>query len=113
MPNTEGSSRVQVAQDVRGIHLTIPDVCWEPIGYAGTGEPDHVRLLCTLGLHINGTPHHLEAALVEPESALQRLADPALEREVMTGLQHISEGCYHTTTIRGREYVVYAFPYGA
>lgn len=98
-----------------GIHLHIPDHMWEAIGY-NEGSRSDVRLLLKGSLWINGTGHHLEAALVKTDEDgniedLVEMADPAMEAEVMPGLQQVYEGAYSTTQIHGKPYVLYMTPY--
>jgi len=99
-----------------GLHLSLPDALWRPVGYNNIGEAPDVRLTLTTPLFINGVGHHVHAALLEQDeygalSEFRDLADAQMEAEVMAGLQMIHEGRYEPTVICGKPYVVYMTPF--
>jgi len=91
------------------ISVNIPDDHWEAIGYNADSAPN-CRLLAPT-LFINGVGFHLEAGLVEMVDNCATFVDPAMEAEVMPALQALYDGAYELTTIQGRLYVVYGFPF--
>lgn len=96
------------------LHLTLPDALWQPCD-PHTANPHHHLVLC-LPLFINGTGHHVGAALLKHDECgelqeFRELADPDLEDTVMAALQMMHEGVYEATVIQGRPYVVYMTPF--
>lgn len=89
-------------------NLTIPDDVWQDTKADEDGSAP--RLLTTLV--INGLHMHLEAVAVEMTAGFQTTANA--EEDERFGDLHSGaggDGPFHTTTIRGREFVVFATPY--
>jgi hypothetical protein len=91
------------------ITLNIPDAQWEAIGYDTDTDPN-VRLAAPM-LLINGSGFHLHAGLAEIVDDCVGFADPAMAAEVMPAIQALWPGACHLTTIHGRQYIVYGFPF--
>jgi hypothetical protein len=90
--------------------IDIPEGAWEE---TGSDEMPWSRLLAQIT--INGCPMHLEAyALKDDDDAgVQLVADEWFDEEFehYNAAQRISSG-FAQTTIRGREYVLFATPHG-
>jgi hypothetical protein len=89
--------------------LTIPEHHWEE-----NGETDKSSRL-SAAIYLNGVGMHFEArAVIEDEQHCQVAVGDWTE-DVDTHLATIvqPDGPWETWTIRGREYIIFAYPFGA
>ena len=88
--------------------IYIPDSDWEQISDL-EGDPS-ARLLATI--KINGLYMHLEAiAVTTNDDGIHEAVDPCREDD-LAALENAEDTAFRTIEIMGREYVIYATPFG-
>jgi hypothetical protein len=90
--------------------IIIHDDAWDDASATDDDLPIGTRLLAPI--IVNGIRLHVEAYEVKTDGGVQEIADPNFQAEWEAACTFNQNSAFETVTIRGREYVLIATPYG-
>lgn len=88
----------------RGVNITLADHEWQP---TGPEEDPQSRLLCDVGVSINGSPMHLTAIAVDDDDSGFQSSEHHDDELDRLAAAFQPDGGWQTTEIGGRSYVLF------